>query len=103
MHAREGVAAAVAKEWGVDAKDIAFASGRLTAKGVDARRPSRRPARARAGGARGHRHAAQGLRRMFAGSNGGCQFAEVTVDVETGVVRVRRSSRCTTPDGSSAP
>jgi len=91
MHAREGVAAVVAKEWNVDPKDVAFANGRLTAKGVDASTTF-----AKACSALGQEGlAVSGTRpkdfgEMFAGSNGGCQFADVTVDVETGVVRVNK-------------
>jgi len=91
MHARQGVAAGVAKEWGVDPSDISFSGGRLTAKGVDASTTF-----AKACSALGPEGlAVSGTRpkdfgEMFAGSNGGCQFADVTVDVETGVIRVNR-------------
>ena len=37
----------------------------------------------------------------FRNDQAGCQFAEVEVDTETGIVRVTMSWRCTTRDASS--
>ena len=88
--AREGVAAAVAREWGVEANDITFAGGALSAAG------GKRTPFAKACSALGAEGlAVSGMRpkdfgEAFAGGNGGVQFADVTVDVETGVIRVAR-------------
>jgi xanthine dehydrogenase YagR molybdenum-binding subunit len=89
LRAREGIAAAVAKEWGCEPGDVRFEGGRVLGPG------GREAAFEKACGALPPEGLAVfGQRRPnyegFHGTCGGVQFAQVAVDVETGVVRVER-------------
>ncbi len=88
--ARLAIAEAVAKEWGGEASALSFAGGNVSAPG------GKRTTFAKACSALGPEGASiSGMRPkdfsgVFSGQNGGVQFADVTVDVETGVIRVSR-------------
>ena len=89
--AREGVAAAVAKEWGVEPGNVTFSGGRLAAKGTEATTTFSKGCSAL--GPEGL--SVSGVRPKdfgdeFSGQNGGVQFADVSVDVETGVIHVNK-------------
>lgn len=90
MKARLAVADAVAKEWGVEASAITFAGGTLSAPG------GKHATFANACSVLGAEGAAvSGVRpkdfgASFSNQNGGVQFADVSVDVETGVIHVNR-------------
>jgi xanthine dehydrogenase YagR molybdenum-binding subunit len=89
VRAREAVAALVAKEWGVEAKDLRFEKGNVLGPGGKETTFVKACSLAPAEGI-----SVSGQRRPnykgFEGQTAGAQFAQVAVDVETGVVRVER-------------
>ena len=89
VRAREGLAAAVAKAWGAGAEDLRFEGGKVKGPGgkeaVFATACSAlEPAGLSVTAKRRPNYAS------FHGQNGGVQFAQVAVDVETGIIRVER-------------
>jgi xanthine dehydrogenase YagR molybdenum-binding subunit len=89
LRAKEAIVAAVAKEWGVDEKEVRLAGGDVSGPGGKRVSFEKACAVLPAEGVR-----ATGQRRpnyeAFADTTGGVQMAQVAVDVETGVVRVER-------------
>jgi xanthine dehydrogenase YagR molybdenum-binding subunit len=89
VRAREAIAELVAKEWGVEAKDLAFRDGKVTGPGGKETTFPKACSLLPAEGL-----SVYGQRRPnyegFEGQTAGAQFAQVAVDVETGVVRVER-------------
>ena len=90
MHAKEALAEAVAKAWEAKPEDLRFAGG--VVKGPGGKQAPFEKACSVLGpegiSVSGQRRANYG--EGFAGQTGGCQFAAVAVDVETGVVRVEK-------------
>lgn len=89
--AREGLVAAVAKAWGVEPEAVTVERGRFTAKGGASTATFSKACSAL--GQEGL--SVSGTRPKdfgdaVSGQNGGVQFADVTVDVETGVIRVTK-------------
>ncbi len=89
LRAREGLAALMGRAWGIPATDVTFDAG--TYVGPGGQRASFREAASTIGDA-GLR--VRGTRRPnyagFHGETAGCQFAQVAVDTETGVIRVEK-------------
>lgn len=87
--ARAAVGALVAKEWGVEAGPLTFAAGQVKGPGGKATTFAKAcsllaPEGATVTGRRRPNYAG------FHGTVGGVQFAQVAVDVETGVIRVEK-------------
>lgn len=89
LRARERLAAALASDWGVKAGEVALADGGFTGPGGKQARFEQACGLLGPDGI-----AVSGERRKnydgFEGNTAGCQFAQVAVDVETGVVKVER-------------
>jgi xanthine dehydrogenase YagR molybdenum-binding subunit len=89
LRAKEAIAAAVAAEWKADVERVSFAGGKVRGPG------GKETTFAAACSLLGPEGASvSGQRRAnyagFHGETGGVQFAQVAVDVETGVVRVEK-------------
>ncbi len=91
-HATRRIAELLSKEWGIAPANVVFAEGVFSARGDEAKKLAWKEACARlpaegisAGGERAENHA-DAWKRFTSGA----QFAEVEVDTETGLVRVKR-------------
>src|SRR5262249_54885720 len=89
LRAKEAVAAAVAKEWSVDPKEVRLEGGKVVGPDGKSAPFEKACAALPPEGARvtGQRRPNYGA---FADTCGGVQMAQVAVDVETGVIRVER-------------
>lgn len=89
LRAREGLVAALAADWGSPAEEISLADGVFVGPGDKKATFAQACARLGPEGL-----SVTGQRRPnydgFSGETAGCQFAQVAVDVETGVVRVEK-------------
>jgi xanthine dehydrogenase YagR molybdenum-binding subunit len=90
LRAKEALAAAVAKTWGVDAKDVRLEGGRVKGPGEKDASFEKACSALPPEGVRVQGQRRDNWREAFEGTTGGVQFAQVAVDVETGVVRVER-------------
>jgi len=90
LRAKEGVAAVAAKAWGCKPEEVSFEAGQVKGPGGKSA-----PFATACAGLPPEGLSVSGQRRghykeEFSGTNGGVQFAQVAVDVETGVVKVEK-------------
>ena len=90
LRAKQGLAAAVAKSWGVESKDVGFEGGQVKGPGGKSVPFATACAALEPEGLRVSGKRRPNYKEEYSGSNGGVQFAQVAVDVETGVIRVER-------------